>query len=77
MDKQHRIDCHTHIVNRQIKDAYYQNAAGEYAVIMEFLPQFTREGCRTSPGSWRRGMNGFFVPPALISIKGFRLSWRR
>ena len=39
MENQRRIDCHTHIVNQKIKDAYYQNPGG-YAIIMEFLPQF-------------------------------------
>ena len=39
-----------------------------------FSPSLPVRGCRTSPGSWRRGMNGFFWPPALISTKGFRLS---
>ena len=39
MANQRSIDCHTHIVNQKIKDAYYQNPGG-YAIIMEFLPQF-------------------------------------
>ena len=65
MDKQHRIDCHTHIVNRQIKDAYYQNAAGEYAVIMEFLPQFTREGMQDESWQLAAGDERLFLSPCI------------
>lgn len=34
-----KIDCHTHIVNREIADAYFSRTDG-YAIVMELLPQF-------------------------------------
>lgn len=34
-----RIDCHTHIVNADIRDEYFSHTDG-YAVVLEFLPKF-------------------------------------
>ena len=39
-----KIDCHTHIVNREIYEQYLASPAGDnYALVMEFLPYMTRE----------------------------------
>ncbi len=34
-----KIDCHTHIVNTEIRDEYFARTDG-YAIVMEFLPMF-------------------------------------
>ena len=38
---QKRIDCHTHIVNAEIKDEYFLRTDG-YAIVMQFLPKFRK-----------------------------------
>lgn len=44
MDKQRKLDCHTHIVNRKIYDQYFSTpGGGNYALVMEFLPHFATE----------------------------------
>lgn len=42
--KQRKLDCHTHIVNSDILQMYYEcPGGGDYALVMEFLPHFTKE----------------------------------
>lgn len=44
MTRQRKIDCHTHIVNQKIFDAYCQApGTGDYAMVMEFLPHFATQ----------------------------------
>mgnify|MGYP003309049974 FL=1 len=44
MTKQRKIDCHTHIVNRQISTQYFDcPGGGDYALVMEFLPYMQKE----------------------------------
>lgn len=39
---QKKIDCHTHIVNAQIRDEYFSRTNG-YAIVMQFLEKFSGE----------------------------------
>lgn len=44
MSAQRKIDCHTHIVNREICSRYFEcPGGGDYALVMEFLPHFATE----------------------------------
>ena len=38
-----KIDCHTHIINKNIRDEYFLKTDG-YAVVMQFLDVFTENG---------------------------------
>ena len=38
-----KIDCHTHIVNKQIRDEYFSRTDG-YAIVMQFLDKFAEYG---------------------------------
>lgn len=51
MTKQHKIDCHTHIVNQKLREQYYVNpGGGDYVLVMEFLPHMQREDLKDE--SW-------------------------
>ena len=44
MTKQRKLDCHTHIVNRDICSQYFAcPGGGDYALVLEFLPYMTKE----------------------------------
>jgi len=44
MMRQRKLDCHTHIVNSEIFQMYYEcPGGGDYALVMEFLPHFAKE----------------------------------
>lgn len=66
MMNQRKIDCHTHIVNRQIRDQYFACPdAGNYALVMEFLPHFAREGLPDESWALCAGDERLFLCPSI------------
>lgn len=49
-----KIDCHTHIVNEQIRSAYFSRTDG-YAIVMEFLDKFQVEGMEND--AWKTALS--------------------
>ena len=65
-----RIDCHTHIVNREIYDQYLATKAGEnYALVMEFLPHMVKDEMPDHSWDLCDGSKKLFLCPS-IDIHG-------
>lgn len=61
-----RIDCHTHIVNREIYDQYLATDAGEnYALVMEFLPYMATETMPDHSWDLCEGSEKLFLCPSV------------
>ena len=61
-----RIDCHTHIVNREIYDQYLSTDAGEnYALVMEFLPYMATEAMPDHSWDLCEGSEKLFLCPSV------------
>ena len=61
-----RIDCHTHIVNREIYDQYLATDAGEnYALVMEFLPYMATEEMPDHSWDLCEGSEKLFLCPSV------------
>ena len=61
-----RIDCHTHIVNREIYDQYLATDAGEnYALVMEFLPYMATETMPDHSWDLTEGSEKLFLCPSV------------
>ena len=61
-----RIDCHTHIVNREIYDQYLSTDAGEnYALVMEFLPYMATEEMPDHSWDLCEGSEKLFLCPSV------------
>lgn len=61
-----RIDCHTHIVNREIYDQYLSTDAGEnYALVMEFLPYMATETMPDHSWDLCEGSEKLFLCPSV------------
>ncbi len=73
------IDCHTHIVTPALRDEYCARTA-DYAIILEFLPQFTTEVLPNRAFEVAKSDPRFFlcpcidltqpIPPQLTRIEG-------
>ncbi len=63
-----KIDCHTHIVNSDIRDAYF-NIADGYALVMTFLERFETFAPPDHAYALTRGDDRLFLCPA-IDIHG-------
>ena len=60
-----RIDCHTHIVNREIYEQYLATDAGEnYALVMEFLPYMATEAMPAHSWDLCEGSEKLFLCPS-------------
>ena len=65
-----RIDCHTHIVNREIYDQYRATPAGDnYALVMEFLPHMRRDALPDCSWELCDGSEKLFLCPC-VDIHG-------
>lgn len=61
-----RIDCHTHIVNREIYEQYLSTDAGEnYALVMEFLPYMATETMPDHSWDLCEGSEKLFLCPSV------------
>lgn len=61
-----RIDCHTHIVNREIYEQYLATDAGEnYALVMEFLPYMATEEMPDHSWDLTEGSEKLFLCPSV------------
>ena len=66
MKKQHKIDCHTHIVNQNIFEEYCRHPeTGDYAMVMEFLPHFATEEMPDDSWTLCDGNEKLFLCPSV------------
>ena len=66
MCTQRKIDCHTHIVNKQIFDQYISMPnVGDYAIVMEFLPHFATEEMPDHSWELCNGNERLFLSPSI------------
>lgn len=66
MTIQHKIDCHTHIVNREIYNRYFRHpGGGDYALVMEFLPHFATEDMPDNSWDLCDGNERLFLCPSV------------
>ena len=66
MRTQRKIDCHTHIVNKQIFDRYISLPnVGDYAIVMEFLPHFATEEMPDHSWELCDGNERLFLSPSI------------
>ncbi len=66
MTKQRKIDCHTHIVNRQICTQYFDcPGGGDYALVMEFLPYMQKENMPDESWDLCDGNEKLFLCPSV------------
>lgn len=59
-----KIDCHTHIVNDEIRRAYFSRTDG-YAIVMEFIDQLLVPGVAHDPFSTVKADRRLFLCPAV------------
>lgn len=59
-----KIDCHTHIVNEEIRREYFSRTDG-YAIVMEFIDQFHVPGMAHDPFSTVKADGRLFLCPAI------------
>ena len=66
MMKHRKIDCHTHIVNKEIYDQYLETPARDnYALVMEFLPYMTKEEMPDHSWDLCDGSEKLFLCPSI------------
>ncbi len=66
MTKQHKLDCHTHIVNKEIFSQYFEcPGGGDYALVMEFLPHFAKENMKDESWDLCDGNEKLFLCPSV------------
>ena len=66
MTKQRKIDCHTHIVNREISNLYYEcPGGGSYAIVLEFLPYMQKENMPDESWDLCDGNDRLFLCPSV------------
>ena len=59
-----KIDCHTHIVNNEIRDRYFSRTDG-YAIVMEFIDKFHVPGIAYTPLETVKSDKRLFFSPAI------------
>jgi len=59
-----KIDCHTHIVNNQIKDEYFSKTDG-YAIVLQFLGKFETSGLKDDSFNTVKNDSRLFLCPAI------------
>ena len=59
-----RIDCHTHIVNEQIKNEYFARTEG-HAIVMEFLDRFVIKGLEDASYGTVQNDSRLFLCPCI------------
>ena len=59
-----KIDCHTHIVTKQIKDEYFSRTDG-YAVVMQFLDKFKKCGLKDDSYNTVKSDKRLFLCPCI------------
>ena len=59
-----KIDCHTHIVNEDIRREYFSRTDG-YAIVMEFIDQFKVPGMAYTPLETLKADKRLFFSPAI------------
>ena len=70
MSELQKIDCHTHIVNREIYSQYCRSSGcGDYALVMEFLPHMAKENMPDKSWSLCDGSERLFLCPS-VDIHG-------
>lgn len=66
MTRQHKIDCHTHIVNGEICNQYFAcPGGGDYALVMEFLPYMQKENMPDESWDLCDGNEKLFLCPSV------------
>ncbi len=66
-----KIDCHTHIVNSEIKNEYFSRTDG-YAIIMEFLPKFETAELPDCSFETAKSDNRLFLCPCIDIAKDIK-----
>ncbi len=68
MKFENKIDCHTHIVTKDIKEEYFSRTKG-YAIVMEFLDKFIDCGFPDDSYNVVKGDNRMFLSPVIDLTK--------